>query len=162
MDYQLDYLDRELLSELGENAKIPFTQLAYKLRISNSLVHQRVNKLKDLGVLGDAVFKLDPLKLGYSTSAYVLITLRHGEKGLDELMDELEAIPEIVECASIAGPYDLMVKIYARDNGHLRDVLYDRLDKLEGVQGTNTIVSFEVVFSRGLSPLAPIKSQGKQ
>ena len=157
LDYQLDYLDRELLTELGLNAKIPFTQLAEKLRISNSLVHQRVNKLKEAGILGDAVFKLDPEKLGYSTSAYVLIMLSHGKKGLEGLMQALQEIPEIVECANIAGRYDLMVKIYARDNAHLRDILYDRIDKLDGVEGTNTIISFEVAFSRGLSPMAALK-----
>lgn len=159
MDYQLDYLDRELLSELAQNAKTPFSQLANKLRISNSLVHQRVNKLKEMGVLGDAVFKLDPLKLGYSTSAYVLIMLSHDKTGLAKLMQTLEEIPEIVECANIAGRYDLMVKIYARDNGHLRDILYDRIDNLEGVEGTNTIISFELAFSRGLSPLASLRKE---
>ncbi|MEM6804050.1 MAG: Lrp/AsnC family transcriptional regulator, partial [Bacteroidota bacterium] len=139
--------------------KIPFSQLAEKLRISNSLVHQRVGKLKEHGVLGDAVFKLDPLKLGYRTSAYVLIVLSQGKKGLEELMKSIQAIPEIVELANIAGRYDLMAKIYARDNSHLRDILYDKIDKLDGVEGTNTIISFEVVFSRGLSPMAAIKEQ---
>ena len=153
MDYQLDYLDRELLAELGKNARIPFTQLATKLRISNSLVHQRVNKLREMGVLGSAVFKLDPKLLGYRTSAFVLIMLSQGKKGMRELMIALENIPEIVECSSIAGRYDLMIKIYARDNSHLRDILYDKIDKLEDVEGTNTIISFETEFSRGISPL---------
>ncbi|MEM7655166.1 MAG: Lrp/AsnC family transcriptional regulator [Bacteroidota bacterium] len=151
MENQLDHLDREMLEVLSQQARIPFTQLADRLKISNSLVHQRVNKLKDMGVLGEAGFHLSPRKLGYATSAYVLIMLQSGHFRLP-MVESLQAIPEVVEVANIAGRYDLMAKVYTRDNRHLRDILYEQIQELPGVEGTNTIIAFETAFQRGVSP----------
>ncbi|MEL7220929.1 MAG: Lrp/AsnC family transcriptional regulator [Bacteroidota bacterium] len=146
---QLDPIDRRILRELTQDARIPFTQLAKKLRVSNTLVHQRVKKLKENGIITEAVYLVDPWKLGYHTSAYAQIMLAHA-KYHREVEKELAKIPEIVECVNIAGRYALIVKIYATNNRHLRDIIYERIQPIEGVEGTNTTISFETAFNRAM------------
>lgn len=144
---QLDPLDRDILEALTEDARIPFTQLAEQLKVSNSLIHQRVRKLREAGVLREAVFLLNPDKLGYETCAFTQIILNH-VRDMQPVLEALEKIPEIVECVNIAGRYAIMVKIYAVNNQHLRDVVYEKIQGIEGVEGTNTVVAFETSFSR--------------
>ncbi len=146
---QLDPIDIRILDELTSDARIPFVQLAKKLKVSNTLVHQRVNKLREEGILKKAVFRINPLKLGYQTSAYTMIIIRN-PKAHREVEEELKKIPEIVECVNVVGRYELMAKIYARNNRHLRDIIYEKIQTIEEVEGTNTIMSFETAFSRSV------------
>jgi len=146
---QIDAIDKLILNELTKDARIPLIQLAKKLKVSNTLIHQRMRKLKNLGILGQAIYQLDPLQLGYETSAYCQIMLTDA-KHHQEVEKELIKIPEIVECVNITGRYALIVRIFAKNNRHLRDIIYEEIQPIKGVEGTNTIVAFETVFSRGL------------
>lgn len=144
---QFDSFDLQIMDALSKDARIAFTQLADQLGVSNSFIHQRYRKLKDAGVLERAVYRLDALKLGYTTCAYVQIILTHSQL-LHDAVEEIRKIVNIVECVNLAGRYDLMVKIYARDNSHLRDIIYDRIQSMKGVEGTNTVIVFETNFLR--------------
>ncbi len=134
---------------MAKDARIPFSRLADKLNVSNTLVHQRVRKLQDAGVLTDPVYKLDAETLGYQTSAYCQIMLSNA-KFLRPVVAALKEIPEVVECVNIAGRYAIMVKMYAINNSHLRDIIYEYIQTIDGVEETNTVVSFETSFSRGI------------
>jgi Lrp/AsnC family transcriptional regulator for asnA, asnC and gidA len=146
---QLDPFDVRVLSELTADARVPLVQLAQKLKVSNTLIHQRVKKLKERGILLNATYLLDPWQLGYQTSAYTQIILtdsRHHRV----VEEKLRKIPEIVECVNISGRYALMVKIYATNNRHLRDIIYDKILNIPEVEGTNSTISFETAFSRNV------------
>ena len=147
---QFDAIDIEIMELLTEDARTPFVQIAQQLKISNSLVHQRVKKLKEHGVLKEPVFQVSPGKLGYETCAFTQIMLEEAHY-LNSVLEALKEMPEIVECVNIAGRYAVMVKIYAVNNRHLRDIIYDKILALKGVQETNTIVSFETAFVRGVA-----------
>lgn len=144
---QLDPIDLRIVKELTKDARISFVQLAKNLKVSNTLVHQRIKKLKEFGILKNATYQLDPWRMGYQTSAFTQIMLTDS-KHHRQVETQLEKIPEIVECVNITGRYALMVKIYARNNRHLRDVVYERIQPIEGVEGTNTTVAFETAFVR--------------
>ncbi len=146
---QLDPIDHLILKELTSDARIAFAQLAKKLKVSNTLVHQRVKKLKEAGILKQAIYQLNPATLGYQTSAYTQIMLINS-KLHREVEAELRKIPEIVECVNISGRYAILVKIYARDNRHLRDIIYERILTIEGVEGTNSTICFETTFVRNV------------
>lgn len=147
LDNQLDPIDRRILQELTQDARMAYVQLAKKLRVSNTLVHQRIKKLRESGLLKQAIYRMDTWALGYRTSAYTQIML--AEAKLHRIVEgKLAEIPEIVECVNIAGRYALMVKIYARDNRHLRDIIYEQILTIEGVEGTNTTIAFETAFQR--------------
>ena len=147
--YQLDPIDIRILKELTVNARIPLIQLAKKLKVSNTLIHQRIKKLKKEGILSTPTYQLDSWALGYSTSAYIQIMVADS-KQQRIIESKLEKIPEIVECINIAGRYALMVKIFAKDNRHLRDIIYEKIHSIDGVEGTNTTFVFERIFSRNI------------
>ena len=144
---KLDAFDARILKELTEDSRIPLLQLAKKLKVSNTLIHQRIKKLKEAGILKRATIQLDTWQLGYKTSAFTQIMLDNA-KLHRQVERELEKIPEIVECVNIAGRYAILVKIYAMDNRHLRDIIYEKIQPIEGVEGTNTTMSFETAFVR--------------
>ena len=146
---QLDPIDIRIINELTSDARIPLIQLAKKLKVSNTLVHQRMKKLTKEGVLENATFKIDSTKLGYETTVFTLIMLEEA-KIHRTVEQKLAKIPEIVECVNIAGRYALMVKIHAFNNTHLRDIIYEKIHPIDGVEGTNTTFAFETVFSRNV------------
>ena len=154
---KLDAFDRRIIKELTADARIPFIQLAKKLNVSNTLIHQRIKKLKAEGIIDQATFRLDPWRLGYQTSAYTQIMLTNS-KHHRRVEEELSKIPEIVECVNIAGRYALIVRIYAVNNRHLRDVIYEKIQPIEGVEGTNTTISFETAFTRNVPLMDNLES----
>ena len=150
VENQFDALDYRILKELSNNARIAFSTLAEQMNVSNSLIHQRVKKLQDSGVLEQSVYQLNAELLGYESSAYTQVMVSNA-RYIDSIIKALEHIPEIVECTNIAGRYALLVKIIARNNTHLRDVIYDRIQVIEGVESTNTTFAFETSFRRPMS-----------
>lgn len=147
---QFDDTDKKILRRLGENARVPYSTLAKELGISNTMVHQRVNKLKQSGVIKNATYVFDPKVLGYTTEAMTRIEVTNA-KYVNSLIASLKEIPEIVECSNITGKYALIIKIFAKDNSHLRDVLYGRIHPLAGVEGTDTTISFETAFQKNIA-----------
>lgn len=146
---KLDPFDRRIINELTQDARVPYIQLAKKLKVSNTLIHQRISKLKEAGIINNTTIRLDPWILGYQTSAYTQIMLTNA-KMHREVEKKLIDIPEIVECVNIAGRYALIVRIYAVNNRHLRDVIYEKIQPIDGVEGTNTTMCFETAFTRNI------------
>lgn len=146
---KLDAFDRRIINELTVDARIPFVQLAKKLKVSNTFIHQRISKLKQSGLLKSASFHLDPWMLGFQTSAYTQIMLENSNYHRN-VESQLSEIPEIVECVNIAGRYAILVRIYAVNNRHLRDIIYEKIHPIKGVEGTNTTISFETAFRRNI------------
>ncbi|MEM9930729.1 MAG: Lrp/AsnC family transcriptional regulator [Bacteroidota bacterium] len=149
LENQLDPIDVRIVNELTSDARISFVQLAKKLKVSNTLVHQRVKKMRANGIFGPATYRLQPLQLGYETQAYTQIMLTDA-KHHRSVERELEKIKEIVECINIAGRYALLVRIFAQNNRHLRDIIYNDILAIEGVEGTNTTICFETAFERNV------------
>jgi len=149
VENQFDSIDFRILHALANDARVPYSRLAEQLNVSNSLVHQRVRKLQDAGMLADPVYQLDAERLGYDTSAYCQIMLSNA-RYLRSVVDALRKIPEVVECVNIAGRYAIMVKLFAVNNSHLRDIIYEGIQTIAGVEETNTVVNFETSFSRGV------------
>ena len=146
---QLDPIDVRILEELTVDARMPFVQLSKKLKVSNTLIHQRIKKLKQAGILKNPMYRLDSWKMGYQTLVYTSIILTDS-KFHRNVEEELSKIPEIVECANIAGRYALLVKLVATDNRHLRSIIYEKIHVIDGVEGTNTTIVFETAFERGI------------
>ena len=139
--YQLDELDKQILRMISENARIPFLEVARACNVSGAAIHQRVQRLTNLGILIGTGYFMDPSTIGYETCAYIGLNLKNPTE-FDKVMEEVQKIPEIVECHYTSGPYDLFVKIYARNNSHLLSIIHNRLQPL-GLSHTETILSFK-------------------
>ena len=146
--HNLDSLDKKILKLIAEDARIPFLEVARSCNVSGAAIHQRIQKLNNMGVLKGSKFIIDPEKIGYETCAYMSLNLKNPEK-FDEVVDELKKIPEVVECHYTTGDYDMFIKIYAVNNHHLLNIIHDRLQPL-GLSRSETIISFNSAFSRQL------------
>ena len=139
--YQLDELDKQILRMIAANARIPFLEVARACNVSGAAIHQRVQRLTNLGILIGTGYFMDPSKIGYETCAYIGLNLKNPTE-FDKVMEEVQKIPEIVECHYTSGPYDLFVKIYARNNSHLLSIIHNRLQPL-WLSHTETVISFK-------------------
>lgn len=149
--HQLDSLDEQILTMIAGNARIPFLEVARACNVSVAAIHQRIQKLTNLGIIKGSEFIIDPEKIGYETCAYIGIYLQDPAT-FDEVMKALEAIPEIVECHFTTGKYDMFVKLYARNNHHLLSIIHDKLQPL-GLSRTETLISFNEAIKRQM-PIA--------
>ena len=153
MAHKLDALDRKILELVIADARVPFLEVARACNVSGAAIHQRIQKLTTLGILKGSQFNIDPEKIGYETCAYIGLFLKDPER-FDEVVEELRKIPEVVECHYTTGDYDMFIKIYARNNHHLLDIIHDKLQPL-GLSRSETIISFGSAFERRL-PVADL------
>lgn len=150
---QLDYVDEQILLALKADARKAFSKIAEDLNISNSLVHQRIKKMKEEGVILKSDLILDEKKLGYNTKSYVGIRLREA-RFAEDVVAALENIPEVTECNYVSGKYAIFVRVYAKDNDHLRTILYNKIHDIEGVGGTESFICFSTNFNRSVPVIA--------
>ena len=157
---KIDSLDKKILGLISANARLPFKDVATECGVSRAAIHQRVQRLIDMGVIVGSGFHVNPVSLGYNTCTYVGITLERGSM-YKKVVAEFEKIPEIVECHFTTGPYTMLIKLYARDNVHLMDLLTDCLQEIPGVIATETLISLrqsirkEVPIDKQLEETAP-------
>lgn len=144
---KIDSLDRKILGILSKNARIPFKDVAAECGVSRAAIHQRVQHLIENGVITGSGFDVNAKNLGYSTCTYVGITLERGNM-YKSVVEQLEHIPEIVECHFTTGPYTVLVKLYARDNEQLMDLLNNQMQSIPGVVATETLISLEQSIKR--------------
>ena len=144
---KIDNLDKKILSILSKNARIPFKDVAAECNVSRAAIHQRVQHLIEAGVITGSGFDVNPKSLGYSTCTYVGISLEKGSM-YKNVVEELQHIPEVVECHFTTGPYTMMVKLYARDNEQLMELLNGKLQGIHGVVSTETLISLEPSIKR--------------
>ena len=144
--HQLDKLDEQILRLIADNARIPFLEVARACNVSGAAIHQRIQKLTNLGILKRSEFIIGPEKVGYETCAYIGLFLRDPEQ-FDSVTEALKCIPEVVECQYTTGPYDMFIKIYARNNHHLLNIIHDKLQPL-GLARSETIISFREAIKR--------------
>ncbi len=146
--YVLDEIDRKIIAELQGDAEKPYIQIAKSLQISNSLVHQRISRLKQSNIIEATQISLSEKELGYESSAFTGVILKE-DPNSKNIIAALQQIPEIVECYYVSGQYTLFLKIVARNNEHLREVLYEKIDAIGGILRTETTINFGTVFKRG-------------
>ena len=144
---KIDSLDKHILEIITQNARIPFKDVAAECEVSRAAIHQRVQRLIDLGVIIGSGYHVNPKTLGYQTCTYIGIKLEKGSM-YAEVVPELQKIPEIVECHFTTGPYTMMVKLYARDNEHLMQLLNGKIQSIKGVSATETLISLEQSVKR--------------
>ncbi|KAA6336911.1 Regulatory protein AsnC [termite gut metagenome] len=153
---KIDQLDRQILAVISQNARAPFRDIAVECGVSRGAVHQRIQKLIDLGVILGSGYYVNPKLLGYRTCTYVGIKLEKGSMYKDVVL-ELEKIPEVVECHFTTGPYTMLTKVYACDNEHLMKLLNNRMQEIPGVSATETLISLEQSIRKEIPPIFPDK-----
>lgn len=144
---KIDNLDRKILEIIMKNARIPSKDVANACNVSRAAIHQRIQRLIDLNVITGSGYNVNAKVLGYATCTYIGVKLERGSM-YRTVVPELEKIQEVVECHFTTGPYTMLIKLYARDNQHLMQLLNDKIQNIHGVTATETLISLEQSVNR--------------
>ena len=154
---KLDGLDKQILKLIAADARIPFLEVARACDVSGAAIHQRIQKLTNMGILKGSQFIMDPEKLGYETCAFIGLNLKNPED-FDRVVEELKHIPEVTECHYTTGNFDMFIKIYAQNNHHLLTIIHDKLQPL-GLSSSQTLISFHSAFEHQLPIMEMVDSE---
>lgn len=147
LNLEIDNLDIQILSILMVDATTPYTEIAKKLIVSGGTIHVRMKKMEELGIIIGSNLMIDPQKIGYDVCAFLGIFLEKGSIYKDAV-EKLKKVKEIVELHYCTGAYSMFAKIICRDTNHLREVLNDKVQAIEGIQRTETFISLEESIKR--------------
>lgn len=146
---KIDNLDRKILKIVMQNARIPSKDVAVECGVSRAAIHQRIQRMIDLKVITGSGYYVNPKDLGFYTCTFIGVNLERGAL-YREVVPELRRIPEITECHFTTGPYTMLIKLFARDNEHLMDLLNNKIQNIPGVTGTETLISLDHSIHRHL------------
>ena len=141
-NYQIDNIDRGILSELMINAKVPYTEIAKKLIVSAGTIHVRMKKMEEAGIVKNSRLHINYELLGFDLTAFLGIYLEKGSTYTD-VIQQLNLIPEIVEAHYTTGVYSIFAKIRCKNTKHMRQILNEEIQSIKGIQRTETIISLE-------------------
>ena len=145
----IDDLDKKILTIITHKARIPFKDVAEQCGVSRAAVHQRVQRMFDVGVIIGSGYQVNPKMLGYNLCVYVGLTLERGHM-YRQVCAELEKIPEIVESQFTLGAYSMLIKLYARDDKHLMHLLNTKIQTIPGIANTETLTTLDESINRTL------------
>ena len=146
----LDEFDINIIKELEKDGRMAYSAIATNLKISNTMVHQRINRLMEQGIITGIKPLINEKKVGYDWGSFTGITLNKDQDS-DRIIEELKNIPEITEYYYITGSFTLYIKIIARDHEHMRKVLYEKIDNIPGIAKTDSIIELGCAFKRNVS-----------
>ncbi|MFN4147789.1 MAG: Lrp/AsnC ligand binding domain-containing protein [Runella sp.] len=146
---KIDATDLKILSLLLEDANLPYTEVGKRVNVSGGTVHVRMKKMEDLGIVRGAQIKINQSMLGWDISAFLGIYLDKSSL-YEEVAVQLERIPEVVNIHYTTGIYSIFAKIVCRDTEHLRQVLHDKIQRVAGIQRTETFISLEERIARSV------------
>ena len=141
-NYQIDKIDRSILSELMINAKVPYTEIAKKLIVSAGTIHVRMKKMEEAGIVKNSRLHINYELLGFDLTAFLGIYLEKGSTYTD-VIQQLNLIPEIVEAHYTTGVYSIFAKIRCKNTKHMRQILNEEVQAIKGIQRTETIISLD-------------------
>lgn len=148
----LDKLDLQIIEHMMGDAEISYADLGKKLFVSGGTIHVRIKKLQKDGVVKGTKLNPDLKLLGYDVIAFIGIYLRESSL-YDSVAKELHKIKEIVRLNYTTGNYSMFAEIICKDISALRDVLHEKLQKIKGIERTETFISLEESFTRNVKVL---------
>ena len=150
----IDQLDLRILQEMMQSAALSYAELGKKLFVSGGTIHVRIKKMEEAGIVSGTRLKVDLKKLGYDVIAFIGIYLEKSSL-YDQVAKELFKIPQIVRLNYTTGNYSMFAQIVCTDIDQLRFVLHDELQKIKGIERTETFISLEESFNRNVQVYAP-------
>jgi Lrp/AsnC family leucine-responsive transcriptional regulator len=137
-----DDTDRQILSYLLENARIPISTIAREIGMATSAVGERVRKLEERGIIQGYETRIDANAIGQGLTAYIYVRTDEGVAS-DATASQLMDIPEVQEVHNIAGEDCYLVKVRIKDTPALSRFLRDALGHIETVTNTRTTIVLE-------------------
>ena len=149
IDKSLDKLDLQIIQAMMEDAEVSYADLGKQFFVSGGTIHVRIKKLEELGIVKGKRLAVDLKVLGYDIIAFIGIYLEKSSM-YDNVAQALKNIPQVVRVNYTTGNYSMFVEIVCKDMQQLRFVLHDELQKIKGIERTETLISLEESFSRNV------------
>ncbi|MBL4829644.1 MAG: transcriptional regulator AsnC [Aliivibrio sp.] len=148
---RIDDLDREILKALMDNARTPYAELAKRFDVSPATVHVRIEKMRAAKIIERTEVIVNPKSLGYDVCCFIGINL-YAARDYHSAIAKLDALDEVVEAYYTTGAYNIFVKLMCKSIEELQFVLIDKLQSIEEVQSTETLISLQNPISRNVIP----------
>jgi Lrp/AsnC family transcriptional regulator for asnA, asnC and gidA len=149
IDKNLDKLDLQIIQAMMQDAEVSYADLGKQFFVSGGTIHVRIKKLEELGIVQGKRLAVDLKVLGYDIIAFIGIYLEKSSM-YDTVVTALKHIPQVVRVNYTTGNYSMFVEIVCKDIQQLRFVLHDELQKIKGIERTETLISLEESFSRNV------------
>jgi Lrp/AsnC family transcriptional regulator for asnA, asnC and gidA len=149
IDKSLDKLDLQIIQAMMQDAEVSYADLGKQFFVSGGTIHVRIKKLEELGIVQGKRLAVDLKVLGYDIIAFIGIYLEKSSM-YDTVAMALKNIPQVVRVNYTTGNYSMFVEIVCKDIQQLRFVLHDELQKIKGIERTETLISLEESFSRNV------------
>ena len=149
IDKSIDKLDLQIIQAMMQDAEISYADLGKQFFVSGGTIHVRIKKLEELGIVQGKRLAIDLKVLGYDIIAFIGIYLEKSSL-YDTVALALKNIPQVVRVNYTTGNYSMFVEIVCKDIQQLRFVLHDELQKIKGIERTETLISLEESFSRNV------------
>jgi len=149
IDKSLDKLDMQIIQAMMMDAETSYADLGKQFFVSGGTIHVRIKKLEELGIVQGKRLAVDLKVLGYDVIAFIGIYLEKSSL-YDSVAEGLQKIPQIVRLNYTTGNYSMFAEIVCKDIQQLRFVLHDALQKIKGIERTETFISLEESFARNV------------
>ncbi len=149
-NYQIDDVDKAILTHLLNDARIPYLEIARKLIVSGGTIHQRIDKLKKMGIIEGSKVRVNLKKLGFDVTVFLGIHLK-STKDLGSVIDTLQSFPEVVEAYYTTGNYALLIKIHTKSISDFHGFLANKLQSMEAIQATESFISLNQPINKDIS-----------
>lgn len=147
----LDDLDKAILTILLEDARRPYAEMAKQFDVSPATIHVRIEKMKVAGIIERTEVIVNPKKLGYDVCCFIGINLK-AARDYHSALEKLNALEEVVEAYYTTGTYSVFVKLMCRSIEELQHVLINKLQSIDEVQSTETLISLQNPIKRNVRP----------
>jgi len=138
---KLDQIDRKVLEILQDNAKITNAQLSKEIGLSPAPTLERVKKLETSGIIQSYHAQLDREKVGLGVTTFVQVSLvGHKKQVTEAFVEQINSIPEVIECHHVTGDSDFLLKIIARDISSYQKLMLEKINEIDEVANTRTMV----------------------
>ena len=150
----IDSLDRKILDALQADGRASNVELSARVHLSAPQCFRRVRALEERGVIRSYRAEVQPEALGLGVMAYVSLNIDGGQFGrVREIEASIRDFPQILECHTVSGDYDYLLKVVALDLKSLRQILTDRLMQVPGGDDVRSMICMEEVKARSPLPV---------
>lgn len=146
-ELNIDELDLKLIQRLMANADSSYAELGEEMHVSPGTIHVRIKKLTEMGVIKNKIIKVDLKKVGFDVVAFIGVYLEKSSL-YDSVAKQMKKIPQVVRLNYTTGSYSMFIEIVCKDIDQLRKVLHDDLQKVQGIERTETLISLDESFNR--------------
>jgi len=156
-NYTLSATDIRILAHLQTHAKASNNELAEIAFLSASQCHRRVKRLEELGIIEGYSVRISPRAIGLGITIFVNVSLdAHGPHPAQSFIESIKDVPEVVECYSVTGETDYLVKARLPNLEAMSEFLMHRLMQVSGVGSIKTSVVVEEIQNRHILPLPEV------